>query len=146
MPHELQNDLRLLIRKFSENIPTGWRNILVSNLPSRNKNLTLAVKNCTAEDIKLFWSCPIFLNFFILFQVFCPRLLIYIQQRRFLSSSLCFHVAIFFANFLRFSLVLTRQFHRLILNKLLTTVSFLLLIKLPRVIHSFIKSLWKCCK
>ena len=66
--------LKTLIWKFLENIITELGNILVTSLPSRNKNSTLVIKNHTKLDIKVSCSCPIFLYFFTLFQIFCLRL------------------------------------------------------------------------
>ena len=37
----------------------------------KTKTLVAAVKNCAKA---VFWSCPILPNFFMLFQIFCPRL------------------------------------------------------------------------
>ena len=52
----------------------GWRHSLVPSLLSRNKNLAIAVKKHAKADIKRFMSCPLLLDFSILFQIFCPGL------------------------------------------------------------------------
>ena len=51
------------------------------SLPFTNSTLTLAVKKHAKVDIKLFFSCPVLLDFSILFQIFCTGLS---EQRKFL--------------------------------------------------------------
>ena len=83
--------LKTLFRKFSENLTTRWKNILVPNLPSKSRCLTQTVKNYAKADIKVFWFCLILLYCLTLFQIFCPRFYtVHIPLRRFSSSSLCF--------------------------------------------------------
>ena len=50
-----------------ENTQLGGE-IPVSNLPFGNESLALAIKNYGKADIKVFYSCPILLYFFTLFQ------------------------------------------------------------------------------
>ena len=58
------------IRKYLENLKFGWRH----KLNFRNETLAVAVKKHVKVDIKLFLSCPVLLDFSILFQIFCPGL------------------------------------------------------------------------
>ena len=50
------------IRKYQGNLKLGQRQSLVP----RNKALVRAAKNYAEADIKIFWSCPVLLDFFIL--------------------------------------------------------------------------------
>ena len=69
LPHELPNNLTLQkIMKYQKNI----------SLSSRNQTLEIAVKTHTKFDTKLFFSCPVLLDFSILFQIFCPGLQAYL--------------------------------------------------------------------
>ena len=47
---------------------------LVARLPSGSKTLAVTVTNFPKADIKAFWSFPILLDIFILFQIFSPAL------------------------------------------------------------------------
>ena len=79
LPPELPNDLRLRIlgnQKYQKNLKFGWRQSLVPSLSSRNSTLSIANKNHAKMDIKLFFSCPILLDFCILFQIFCKFLVL----------------------------------------------------------------------
>ena len=62
------------ISKYQKNFKLGWTHSIVPSLPSRNQTLVIAVKKHAKIDTKLFFSCPVSLDFFILFQIFCPRL------------------------------------------------------------------------
>ena len=42
--------------------------------PSRDQTLAAVVKKQAKENIKLFLSCPVLLDFSIFFQIFCPGL------------------------------------------------------------------------
>lgn len=48
--------------------------ILGVQLLSRNRNLAIAVQKYRKSDIKVFWFCPVSLNTFAFFQMFCPEL------------------------------------------------------------------------
>ena len=75
LPHELPNDLRFrilgnwkILEKFQ---------IWVDTQPSAQspfKNLQIAVKKNAKTDTKLLFSCPVLLDYSILFQIFCLRL------------------------------------------------------------------------
>ena len=56
------------VAEYEENLTTGLRHSLVSSLPSRNETLAKRFK----ADTKVFWSCPMLLDSFTLFQLFCP--------------------------------------------------------------------------
>ena len=43
-------------------------------LPSRNRNLAIAVQKYRKSDIKVFWFFPVSLNTFAFFQMFCREL------------------------------------------------------------------------
>ena len=47
---------------------------VVPSLPSRNKTFVIVIKNKVGAVIKVFCSCPGFLDFFTLFQIACPEL------------------------------------------------------------------------
>ena len=64
------------IRKYQEMLRFGWKYDPVPSLSSRNATLAIAVKKHVEVDVRLFFSCPVFLDFSILFQLFCPGLLI----------------------------------------------------------------------
>ena len=49
-----------------------WRQMLVVSQISRNKFLVIVVKIYTEADFKVSWYCPILLDFFTYFQIFCP--------------------------------------------------------------------------
>ena len=69
------NDFRLRIlgnKKVFEKTQIGWRQILVASQLSRNKFLVIVVKIYTEADFKVSWYCPILLDFFTYFQIFCP--------------------------------------------------------------------------
>lgn len=55
------------MRKYQENFKIDWRRVPVPTGPFENKTSIIAVKNCTKADIKVVWSCLIFLDFFTLF-------------------------------------------------------------------------------
>ena len=77
LPHELQSKLRLRIlgnKEILGNLKFGWRHSPVPCLPSRYYTLAIAVKNNAKVDIKLSDSCPVLMDFSILFQIFCPGL------------------------------------------------------------------------
>ena len=75
LPHELPNDLRLQeIRKYQKNLKFEWSHSLVPSLLSRTSALPIAVKKHAKTDTKLFSSCPVLLDYSILFQIFCPGL------------------------------------------------------------------------
>ena len=61
-------------RKYQKNIKFGWTHGLVVRLPSRTQTLRITVKKHTKTDTKLFFSCPVLLDYSILFQIFCPGL------------------------------------------------------------------------
>ena len=44
----------------------------------QKKTLVIVVKNYTKVDSEVFWYCPILLDFFTLFQIFCPGLYTFI--------------------------------------------------------------------
>ena len=75
LPHQLPNDLRLRklgnIIKFT-NLGGHIAQCPVS--PHKNQILTIAVKKFAKIDTKLFFSCPVLLDFFTWFQIFRPRL------------------------------------------------------------------------
>ena len=52
---------------IEKNLKNGWRQSLVRSLPSRNKTLVLVIKYYAKTDIKVFSSCPILLNFLVIF-------------------------------------------------------------------------------
>ena len=52
----------------------GWEHSPVPSLPSRNLTLATAVKNHAKMNVKLFFFCPVLLDFPILFQIPRPRL------------------------------------------------------------------------
>ena len=56
------------ISKIVKSLEDSW------SLHSTNSALAVAVKKNAKVDIKLFFSCPILLDFSILFQIFCPGL------------------------------------------------------------------------
>ena len=58
------------MRKYWKNLKVGWRHSPVSSLPSRNQTLAIAVKKHAKVDIKLFFSCPILLDFSTLARYF----------------------------------------------------------------------------
>ena len=62
------------IRKDWEYHKNGRRQSLVPSLPSTNKKLVLVVMNYAKTDFKVFFFCPILLDFFTLFHKFCRRL------------------------------------------------------------------------
>ena len=70
LPHYLSNKLRLNDVRLKNNLKFGWKHNLVSSLHSGNQTLAIAVKKHAKVDAKLFFSCPILLDFFILFQMF----------------------------------------------------------------------------
>ena len=75
LPHELPNDLRLRILGNEEML--GKSQIWVepiSQSPFQKLILVTAVKNHAKLDIKLVLSCPVLLDFSILFQIFYPGL------------------------------------------------------------------------
>ena len=100
--------LKTLLREFFRKYQ-NW-----VNLPSINKNLTLAVINFAKADIKVFW------------QILSSK---YLQ---FTLLTYCFFCCWFF----EVSTYPTYLFHYLVSNHLHTTALFLLLIKRPRVINS----------
>ena len=55
-----------------EKTQIGWRQMLVASQLSRNKFLVIVVKIYTEADFKVSWYCPILLDFFTYFQIFCP--------------------------------------------------------------------------
>ena len=67
--HELPNNLRLR------------RNSWVPSLPARTQISARVIRKLAKVDIKLFLSCPILLDFSILFQIFCPGLYHYSNQQ-----------------------------------------------------------------
>ena len=76
--YELPNDERLLgsqeIRKYQKNLKPGWRQGLVPSLSSRTFRTLLI-------------SCPILLDFCILFEIYCPGLQLLIDVNRFSFST-----------------------------------------------------------
>ena len=68
-PHKLPDDLKLQNLKKLANT---WVGISMSNLPSKNKMFVKAVKNSSKLDIKVLCFCPVLVDFFTLFQLFCP--------------------------------------------------------------------------
>lgn len=62
--------LKNFIGKFLKTISTMRRKILMPSLSSRNNDLSLAIKNYTKEDAKVFWFCAILLYSFTFFQIF----------------------------------------------------------------------------
>ena len=60
----LPNDFRLRI--------LGNKKDASAESPCRNKFLVIAVKNYTEADFKVSLPCPILLDFFTCFQIFCP--------------------------------------------------------------------------
>ena len=65
--------LRVLGNKIVfEKTQIGWRQMLVASQLSRNKFLVIVVKIYTEADFKVSWYCPILLDFFTYFQIFCP--------------------------------------------------------------------------
>ena len=59
------------IRKCSKTLKFGWAHSVVPSLPSRNQTLAIAAENHANIERKLFFSCPVFLEYSILFQTFC---------------------------------------------------------------------------
>ena len=75
LPHELPNDLRLVILGNQEILgktQTSGNSKHVVPFLSRNKTLPVAVKKCSKTYIKVSQSCSILLSFFTLFQISCP--------------------------------------------------------------------------
>ena len=71
-----------LICRQSKEVGTSHNKVsLMTNLPARNKTLTIAVKNYT-KDFKVFLACPIFVDFFTLFQMFRPRFFVKTENKR----------------------------------------------------------------
>ena len=50
------------------------------SLLSKTKTFVLAAKNYAKVDIKVFWSCPILLDFATMFQIFFPGLLVTVHE------------------------------------------------------------------
>ena len=48
----------------------GAQASVVSSLPSKNLFLAISVKTCAKEDIKVFWSSPISLDFLTFGKIF----------------------------------------------------------------------------
>ena len=64
LPHELVNNVRL--RKYEDNLKTGWEHNLVIRLICRNKFLATVIKNYQKADIKVFCSFPVLPDFLLL--------------------------------------------------------------------------------
>ena len=62
------------IRKHKKMLKSRWRYSIVPSLNPKNLILAIAIKQYRKADIKAFQSCPILLDFFTLFQIFCPGL------------------------------------------------------------------------
>ena len=63
----------LFLRFFgNQEIPS-----VVPSLSSRNKTFIITVKIYAKAEIKFFWPSLIFLDFFTLFQIFCPELQVF---------------------------------------------------------------------
>ena len=61
------NDLRHTILgnlEYQNNVTLGWRH------PFEKKALVIPVKKFTKADVRVFWSCTILLDFFVLLQIF----------------------------------------------------------------------------
>ena len=77
LPHELLNDLRLRIlgnQEILENLRFVWRHSLMPSPASRTQTLPIAVKEHAKTDTKLFFFCPVLLDYSILFQISSPGL------------------------------------------------------------------------
>ena len=77
LPHELVNDLRLRILENQEILEKSQIRVETytsAQSPLQNLTLAIVVKTHAKVDIKLFLSCPILLDFSILFQIFCTGL------------------------------------------------------------------------
>ena len=61
---------------------------MVPSLPSRNQTLAIAVKKHAKVDMKLLLSCPVLLDFSILFQIFCAGLQVFFEYYDYVFSSL----------------------------------------------------------
>ena len=78
LPHKLPNDLQLRILRNKEIL--GKSLIWVETEPSAQSAFqklkfgNSSKKKHVKVDIKLFLSCPFLLDFYILFQLFCPGL------------------------------------------------------------------------
>ena len=70
LPHELPNNLKRRTLGNQENLKIGLRENLEYILPSRNKILVIAAKNYVRQDLKVFCSRPILLDFFTLYHLF----------------------------------------------------------------------------
>ena len=62
------------IRKYQNNVKFGWRHSLGLRLPSRTQTLPIAFKKHAKANTKLFFSCPVLLDYSIQVQIFCPGL------------------------------------------------------------------------
>ena len=68
-------DLKCRKIRKQKNLKLGWIHSLVSSLPSTNLiTLAILVQKHAKVDMKLFLSCPILMDFSILFQLFSPGL------------------------------------------------------------------------
>ena len=85
LPNELPNDLRLRIWEYYEVLEKcqNWAEIEPSAQFSFyiNKTFVIAVKTYAEVVTKIFFSCPIFLDFFTLSQIFYPGLLFSLPMR-----------------------------------------------------------------
>ena len=70
----LPNNFRLRILGNKKVLEKLSGDMLVPGLPCRNKFSLIAVKKYTEADFKVSLSCPVLLDFFTYFQIFCPGL------------------------------------------------------------------------
>ena len=72
-----KNNLKKIKKTLLENIrkisKLGGDRVKCSVLPPKEIFLTVKVKDYAKADIKVFWSCPIFI-FFIFYQILCAGL------------------------------------------------------------------------
>ena len=62
------------LQKYQKSLHFGWTHSLVPSFTSRNQSLLIAVKKHAKTYTKLFFFCPVLLDYSILFQIFCPGL------------------------------------------------------------------------
>lgn len=81
-------------RKYLENLKINWGHSLVPSLFSRNKFLTIAIKNYAKADIKEFLSYPILLDCFAFFlqnipsNIFCGSKFLLVARPGLLETSI----------------------------------------------------------
>ena len=131
LPHELRNGLRL--QEISRNYIIVWRNPSVQYSFQKQKYQTSCLKlGKSRYQIFLVLSN---------FALFLYLLTSHIQLRKCLSSSLCFHVVVFFGYFLEVSTCSNAVLHIISLEISYSPPPLFLLIKRQWVIHLFMTSL-----